>query len=275
MSRVERTWTRRIPGYAWAKHRTPGAEDESAMDAPEGEDPAESTDELELQVPPEVEEARKESQEKRTRGIFNPALAPRAFSLQGRYLRALATRFARMISKVAEDSADLPQPGDEEWDVTELSRRRLTGRHIHQCRMVRERRKVALVLDTSPSCAHQARLFSAIARIAEELGDCEIFDAPNFSLNARKGGAEWEILPEAVRAWHFKGRVVIAFGDFDGIESICAASRVHGNKLYWFSCEERPEVLEAHRDTFVREYRGHYFPATSLSQLMKAMKRVR
>jgi hypothetical protein len=34
-------------------------------------------------------------------------------------------------------------------------------------------------------------------------------------------------------------------------------------------------VLEAGREALVKAYRGHYFPATHLTQLMNALRRVR
>ena len=253
------------------------AEGEPAEGEPDqGDEDAEATPpaELKLDVPDEVEQRRREEQRRRRTG-HNLGTAPQAFGLEGHYLRNLSTRFARMISKVAEDSADLPSEGDEEWDLNELIRRRFTGRLLSQCRMTREKRKVAVVLDTSPSCEHQARLFGSIARIAEELGDCELYDAPNFYITARQLADGWERLPEAQREWDFRGRAVLAFGDFDGIERICQASRVRGNRIYWFCCEERPAVLEAGREQLVKEYRGHYYPATHLTQLMTALRRVR
>lgn len=234
-----------------------------------------STEDNPLHIPEEEQQRREEEKQIKERGRINRHLAAKAFNLEGHYLRGLATQFARMVSKVAEDSADLPQPGDEEWDVVALSQRRFTGQHIHQCRMTRDKRKVAVVLDTSPSCEHQARLFGAIAHVAEELGDCELYDAPNFAIASRKIGEAWEELPRAEREWQFKRRVVLAFGDFDGMDRINAASAVRGNKIYWFSCEERPVVLESHRNLLVKGFKGHYFPAVDMNQLMRAMKRVR
>jgi hypothetical protein len=234
-----------------------------------------------LSVPPDVEakreadRRRREADQHRREDQHNRHLAPKAFDLDGRYLRALAARFARMVSKVAEDSADMPTQGDDEWDLEELRMRRFTGRLVSQCRMTREKRTVAVVLDTSPSCEHQARLFGSVAQVAEALGDCELYDAPNFAIGARKTTGAWEPLPELERDWHFERRVVLAFGDFDGIERICKASQVRGNKIYWFCCEERPSVMNASRDFFVKQYKGHYLPATNLDALMKAMGRVR
>ena len=315
MGRIRREWLERIPDHAWVRRpgtgRKDGPEDgppppkeeggddgDDAADAagvPDGgaaredttgEDTAEDTgedtgegegieDDYGLDIPEEIEARRREQEEKNRRPAANPGLAPRAFGLEGHYLRNLATRFARMITKVAEDSADLPSQGDEEWDMPELLKRRFTGRLIHQCRMTREKRKVAIVLDTSPSCEHQARLFASVASIAEELGDFDLYDAPNFAIVARKSGDSWEQLASTQEAWAFKGRVVPAFGDFDGIERICEASAIRGNRIYWFCCEERPDVLEQQRETFVRRYKGKYFPATSLQQLLKAIARVR
>ncbi|MEE8436461.1 MAG: hypothetical protein V3S64_16870 [bacterium] len=254
--------------------REEATEEEAAESTMAGEG-EEVEDDYGLDIPEEIEARRREQEEKNRRSAANLGLAPRAFGLEGHYLRNLATRFARMITKVAEDSADLPSQGDEEWDMTELLKRRFTGRLVHQCRMTREKRKVAIVLDTSPSCEHQARLFASVARIAEELGDCELYEAPNFAIIARKTGNEWEHLESTEEEWAFKGRVVLAFGDFDGIERICEASAIRGNRIYWFCCEERPEVLEHQRETFVNRYKGKYFPATSLQQLLKAIARVR
>lgn len=228
-----------------------------------------------LTIPDDIADARDEAERRKERTPWNRHGAPRAFPLEGRYLRGLATRFARMVSKLAEDNADLPQEGDDEWDINALVRRRFSGKLPNQCRMSREKRKVVVVLDTSPSCAHQARLFGSVAQIAEELGDCEMYDAPNFALHSRWEDGEWVALPTEERGWAFRNRVVLAFGDFDGIDHICEASRVRGNRIYWFSCEERPQVLERNRDLFVRNYRGHYHPAMNLDALMRAMGRVR
>ena len=296
MGKIDREWLRRIPGYR--ENPVPGLlKDEQGRpfapsppdeeDLPPGEADGDETEEpgtgmenapIEpppLSVPDEVESERQEKEERERFSRLNLSLAPKAFELEGRYIRVLASRFARMVSKVAEDSADMPVQGDEEWDMAELLQRRFTGRMVSQCRMTREKRKVAVVLDTSPSCEHQARLFASVARVAEELGDCDLYDAPNFSITARHTGSGWVTLPDEEQEWQFQKRVVLAFGDFDGIDRIAKASRERGNRIYWFSCEERPSVMEMNRETLVRQYRGHYLPATNLNELMQAMRRVR
>ena len=245
-----------------------------AMDSKPDEEPREAADDQHLTIPKEVQEKMEQAEDAELaheRNIFD---APQAFTLEGRYLRRLASQFARMVSKVAEDSADMPVQGDEEWDFAELTRRRFTGRNIHQCRMTRDKRKVAVVLDSSPSCLHQARLFGAIATVAEKLGDCELYDAPNFSIISRKSRNQWERLPEREQEWNFSHQVVLAFGDFDGIFAILEASQKPGSRIYWFSCEERPHTLSAGRRV-ISEFKGHYLPATNMEQLMKAMRRVR
>jgi hypothetical protein len=301
MGAIERDWLRRVGDYAPATRRVrregpdgepmgkdadgteeaeaaegeDGTEEEAAADGENGAPEQETPGEPRLDVPEEVDARRREERERERRTARNPHHAPQAFALEGRYLRGLAARFARMVSKVAEDSADLPAPGDDEWDLEELRMRRFTGRHVNQCRQTREKRKVAVVLDTSPSCEHQARLFGAVAQVAEALGDCDLYDAPNFSLVARQQAGRWVPLPEPERAWHFERRVVLAFGDFDGLDSICNASKTRGNKIYWFCCEERLQVLQPSRGYFLRHYKGKYLPSTNLGQLMAAMRRVR
>lgn len=301
MDRVQRRWLRRIGRYVPGKKEpgqdtgtgepdeageetalAPGDGDEDGIELPdddgEGEPvPGEDAGEQNLSIPNEVaEERERQAQEDQQQEQHNPFYAPQAFALQGHYQRDMASRFARMISKVAEDSADFPTPGDDEWDIPELLQRRFTGRHINQCRMTREKRKVVVILDTSPSCLHQASLFRNIAVTAESLGDCELYDAPNFALMARKSGDVWEQLPTEDRDWHFEGRVVLAFGDFDGIERICRATAVRAqNRIYWFSCEERPQVLEMQREVFVNQYHGHYLVTPDMQRLMRAMRRVR
>lgn len=286
MASIERDWLNRIGGYAPGgriarrEHPEgqpmdghPGEEGELARDATAGEES--SVTEPRLDIPADVEASRREEREREKRTNRNIHRAPQAFSLEGKYLRSLAARFARMVSKVAEDSADLPAPGDDEWDLEELRMRRFTGRHVNQCRQTREKRKVAVVLDTSPSCEHQARLFGAIAQVAEALGDCDLYDAPNFVLTASQSAGIWRPLPEPEREWRFERRVVLAFGDFDGLDQICKASQARGNKIYWFCCEERLQVLRPAQAIFVRSYKGKYHPATNLGQLMDAMRRVR
>ena len=170
MAKIDREWLRRIPGYR--ENPVPGLlKDEQGRpfapsppdeeDLPPGEADGDETEEpgtgmenapIEpppLSVPDEVESERQEKEERERFSRLNLSLAPKAFELEGRYIRVLASRFARMVSKVAEDSADMPVQGDEEWDMAELLQRRFTGRMVSQCRMTREKRKVAVVLDTS------------------------------------------------------------------------------------------------------------------------------
>ena len=113
-----------------------------------------------------------------------------------------------------------------------------------------------LVLDNSPSCRRQATFFSSIATAALRLNDVEIYAAPNARMTARMNPktSRYEDLPLEDTCdyieWHanrhsmewalghwlrWKNRVVVFFGDADGIEVICNASR-HVRKLYWFNC---------------------------------------
>lgn len=286
MQHIDREWLRRIGAYIEGD-AVIGQGDGLPMDTEEGSFPPSEKEakagsnqppesgEQSLSIPEDVAKRLEEQEEEELSHQHNIFGAPKAFSLDGRYLRRLASQFARMVSKVAEDSADMPVQGDDEWDHVELVQRRFSGRGVNQCRMTREKRKVAVVLDSSPSCVHQARLFGAIATVAERLGDCELYDAPNFYIHAHKQAMAWENYKERGAEWDFSQRVVLAFGDFDGIDIICEASKLRGNRIYWFSCEERPEVLNFGREKLVTHFKGVYLPANNMEQLMKAMRRVR
>src|SRR5262245_53708983 len=123
MRGVEREWLRRISGYTESQRRRrksdPGGDptqapplgedpDGEATEAEDGDPTDEQLDEpvdgegaevppedLSLDVPDDVDARRKEEREREDRSALNQNLAPQAFSLEGKYLRGLAARFAR------------------------------------------------------------------------------------------------------------------------------------------------------------------------------------
>ena len=171
-----------------------------------------------------------------------------------RLINAISTVFA----KIAEDLTGEPIPGSDEWYMEDLLYRSCTHKPINKCKVDYEKERLVLVLDNSPSCRRQASFFSSVATAALKLNDVEIYAAPNArmtaSMNPKTG--RYEDLPiedtcdyisnyADIHSMEFilghwmrwRNRVVVFFGDHDGVEIICNASR-HVRKLYWFNCTE-------------------------------------
>ena len=170
--------------------------------------------------------------------------------------KRLNNAIANVFAKIAEDLTGEPVPGDDEWYMEDLLYRSCTRKPINKCKVDYERERLVLVLDNSPSCRRQATFFSSIATAALKLNDVEIYAAPNARMAAwmNPKTSRYEDLPledtcdyishhaglysmeYALGHWlRWKNRVVVFFGDADGIEVLCNASR-HVRKLYWFNC---------------------------------------
>lgn len=195
--------------------------------------------------------------------------------------RRLSHQFARIISKVAEDHVGEPTEGDDEWDVEEIMKRRYTGRPLLSCRCSREKQSVALILDTSGSCEPQAQFYAAISQVAAELGNVEMYSAPNGELEMKYEpvwGWRWlssEEMEKHRHGWQFSGRVILFFGDFDGGDYPVLASRK--NKVYWFSSEDRYTDMDEHNwcSFTLKEFRGKYYMCLNSSDFLSLVKKVR
>ena len=179
-----------------------------------------------------------------------------AFIIEHVKKKRLNNAIANVFAKIAEDLTGEPVPGDDEWYMEDLLYRSCTRKPINKCKVDYERERLVLVLDNSPSCRRQATFFSSIATAALKLNDVEIYAAPNARMAAwmNPKTSRYEDLPledtcdyityhaglysmeYALGHWlRWKSRVVVFFGDADGIEVLCNASR-HVRKLYWFNC---------------------------------------
>ena len=187
-----------------------------------------------------------------------------AFIIKHVKKQRLNNAIATVFAKIAEDLTGEPVPGDDEWSMEELLYRAFTHKPINKCRVDYEKERLVLVLDNSPSCRRQATFFSSIATAALKLNDVEIYAAPNARMTAwmnPKTGMYEDLpledtcdyighhadlnSPEFILGhWHrWKNRVVVFFGDADGVDVICNASR-HVRKLYWFNCMDPAYTLD-------------------------------
>lgn len=172
---------------------------------------------------------------------INPA-PPNKFDLDTKGSRRLATDFARVISKVAEDNSGDIVEGSQMWDMDKLMYRTLDNRSLTHCKSKQELESLLLILDSSPSCSEYARTYSQIATVAANHDDIDMYNAPNarimYKYNARKKEFVQCWTPEDVingaHKWtYFKNRTILFFGDSDGINVVKRGSLT--NTIHWFT----------------------------------------
>ena len=210
---------------------------------------------------------------KRREYELNDGMAPKDFNLTMKNLkkRRLSNMLATMVSKIAEDRAGEPIVGDDEWSVPEILNRVMTRVNINSCKQTRERERIIIILDTSPSCANQANFFIDIAKASANLNDLEMYDAPNAFIVKRYSKSAKEFVNIGVEyasvlmEWSaFKNRTIIFFGDYDGRRILKKAAK--HNTIYWFN----PNYYRR-RDWYVQ----HHYKCSNEDDLIKLIKKMR
>ena len=207
---------------------------------------------------------------------INNEQAPKQFDLTMKILkkRRLSNMLATMVGKIAEDRAGEPIIGNDEWSVPEILNRVMTRVNINTCKQTRERERIIIVLDTSPSCARYAKFFIDIARASANLNDLEMYDAPNAFIVKKYDRVSKEFIDIGIEYAHalmewdaFKGRTIIFFGDWDGKRILSKASK--NNTIYWFN----PEYYkDSSRE---REYTGSHYRCRNEDDLIRLIKKMR
>ena len=189
----------------------------------------------------------------------------------------IASMFARLVSKVAEDMSYQQVPGDEFWDPRKIMRRQIDRRPLQHCKMDYTKRRLALLVDTSPSCRDEAVFYSKVATGALLRDDIDIFLCPNGRIDA-------QFDPEPMRfvnddrgsAWDLEGRVVLYFTDWDGTDEIVEHSR--DCTLYWFDNCPPSKYWESTRDRHQRvrlRYRGRHFHCPDTEAFGRLARKIR
>jgi len=220
------------------------------------------------------DKARKEREHRRYR--INNGQAPKDFDLTMKHLkkRRLSNMLATMVGKIAEDRAGEPIIGNDEWSVPEILNRVMTRVNINSCKQTREREKIVIILDTSPSCCKQASFFIDIAKASANLNDLEMYDAPNAFIVKRYDKSLKKFIDIGVEhastlmQWGtFRNRTIIFFGDYDGNRILAKSSKY--NNIYWFN----PEYYRNSRHD--RGYTGHHYLCRNEDDLIKLIKKMR
>ena len=200
--------------------------------------------------------------------------------------RRLSSSLAVIISKLAEDKTGEPIIGEDEWDVQELMMRSITRRNIYHCMQSRERENIVLVLDSSPSCERSAKLYGQIAYLSCKLGNLDIYLAPNARLTHKMNAKTHEYenifsMPEdknliacQMDSLHnfFRNRVILFFGDYDGVRHICLAS--HNNEVYWLNNDYEDEY-EHENHLCDRKFNGTVFQVNDRKDLINVIRKLR
>ena len=189
---------------------------------------------------------------------MNPSM-PGKYDLKSVRDRRIASNFARVMSKIAEDNVGAETEGDDFWDVNSIMSRKISKESILKCRMSREKRRIILLLDSSPSCSDYTNFYSKMAVVAAEYGDVEMYDAPNGHIvhrwSLRKKRFERFLTPQdildGVSQWSlFRNRVVVIFSDYDAT-SISLKNTIH-NKVYYFCTEYGADFSTSHINRIAR-----------------------
>ena len=90
---------------------------------------------------------------------LNPNPVSSEFTLRGLRNRKLASNLALLFSKVAEERIGDKIAGRHKWDVEKIMFRRISKKLITHCKYSRDKEKIIIILDSSPSCSRMANLF--------------------------------------------------------------------------------------------------------------------
>ena len=165
--------------------------------------------------------------------------APRSFDYESLRNRKLGSNLSLMFSKIAEERMGDKTQGSDKWDIEKIMFRRISKKVITDCKYSREKKRLVLMLDSSPSCSRMAKTYSKIATESANFDDIEIYDAPNgyvhsvYDSRIKKFRALERDELDYTYLWNgFQNRTIIYFGDSDATRSI--QSSYKHNDLHWF-----------------------------------------
>ena len=219
-----------------------------------------------------IEEEIQEQTNRRNRGDANTDWTPDDFKD-----RKTATLFALLVSKVAEDISYQRAPGDRFWDPRKIMRRQIDRRPLSHCKMDYTKRRLALLVDTSPSCRDEAIFYSKIASGAMLRDDIDLFLCPNGRVDARFDRDEMRFVSDDRGAdWVLDGRTVLYFTDWDGADEIVEHARTC--TLYWFdNCD--PDAYwhssREHRQQVRLQFRGRHFHCPDRESFLPLVRKIR
>ena len=164
--------------------------------------------------------------------------------------RKLSSMLSLLFSKVAEERMGDKVEGTDKWDVNKIMFRKVSKKLITNCKYSREKQRLVLLLDSSPSCRSMSDLYSQISTESARFDDLDIYDAPNgyphsiYDPRRKKYRKLNEEELNATLMWNgFNGRTVIYFGD-DDASYIMGKAFKHCEVHWFYQCYGRREISE-------------------------------
>ena len=188
-------------------------------------------------------------------------------------LKHLQTEFYRIVEMIAEERTKHFDPlhGDE-YNVKKLLMRRYEGKPLTSYKMYRVRESVMLILDNSGSMATWANMLTALARLAAQRRDVEVYLAPNGHVEAQISPTKRDVSHD-----HFISRtirrVIIYVGDFDGGDTPVVLS--WHNEVYWLAPEDRYRRFKSHNCVHYDEsqFKGFFIRVFTLQEMIYGLKK--
>tara|TARA_R100000234_G_C5000399_1_gene180059 strand:- start:1304 stop:2359 length:1056 start_codon:yes stop_codon:yes gene_type:complete len=194
--------------------------------------------------------------------------------------RKLSSTLSLLFSKIAEERMGDKIEGTDKWDVDKIMFRNVSKKIITNCKYSREKERLVLLLDSSPSCSRMANTYSQISTEASKFDDIEIYDAPNgyaHSIYDPRSKSYRRLTEDELNAtlyWSaFDGRTVIYFGDEDAMRSIHRSWK-HCD-LHWFykSYSSSESFIKRRQEKFAGKLK--IYKCNNVDELMEAVRSMR
>tara|TARA_R100001591_G_scaffold40268_1_gene51903 strand:+ start:15760 stop:16902 length:1143 start_codon:yes stop_codon:yes gene_type:complete len=208
------------------------------------------------------------------------------FSFTALQNRKLSSNLAIMFAKIAEERTGDKIEGRHKWDIEKVMFRRVSKKLITQCKYSRDKEKIIILLDSSPSCSKMADLYSQISTEACKYEHVELYDAPNGYIHSKYSISQRAYVPltdeqlDNVYHWlGFENRTIIYFGDCDATDSISASYEY--NEIHWFF--QNPyrryskEDQEAMMSNLREQWQGKLklYECNNVNEIVKAVKEMK
>lgn len=213
---------------------------------------------------------------------LNPNPVSSEFTLRGLRNRKLASNLALLFSKVAEERIGDKIAGRHKWDVEKIMFRRISKKLITHCKYSRDKEKIIIILDSSPSCSRMANLYSQISTEACKYEHVELYDAPNGYIHSKYCISERKYVPledeELDKTYHwlgFENRTIIFFGDEDANDTLIKAYKQ--NEIHFFLRSGRNSYAKQHVKDVRKKWEGKLkvYECNTTEQILKAVREMK